>query len=109
MAVLLIMIQLWNSWPNKPSSKLKQGQISEPLAVYDPGHKTIIGYQIYKLNSSEPAGQRDLSDPRTHEFIREGLRNRKAQLLNTAYREMMHDQATVRNYFAEQVLKEGTP
>ena len=88
---------------------LKPGQLSAPLPVYDPSHKTVIGYQIYKLNSREPAGQRDLSDPRTHELIREGLRNRKAQLLNTAYREMLHDQAAVRNYFAEQILKEGTP
>ncbi len=91
---------------------LKPGQITGPLPVYnpnDPTHKLVIGYKIYKLNSREPAGQRDLSDPRTHELIREGLRNRKAQLLNTAYREMLHDQAAVRNYFAEQILKEGTP
>ena len=89
--------------------KLKPGQITEPLPVYDPGHKVVIGYQIYKLNSREPAGQRDLNDPRTHEFIREGLRNRKGQLLQNAYLEMLHDQAQVRNYFAEQVLKAGTP
>jgi peptidyl-prolyl cis-trans isomerase SurA len=93
-------------------TKLKPGQITEPMPVYDPrdpSHKTVIGYQIYKLNNREPAGQRDLSDPRTHELIREGLRNRKGQLLKNAYIEMLHDQATVRNYFAEQVLKEGTP
>lgn len=91
---------------------LKPGQITAPLPVYDPrdpSHKAVIGYQIYKLNSREPAGQRDLSDPRTHERIREGLRNAKAQLLNAAYQEMLHDQATVRNYLAEQILKEGTP
>ena len=90
-------------------AKLKPGEISEPLPVYDPSHKVVIGYQIYKLNNREPAGQRDLSDPRTHELIREGLRNRKGQLLKSAYLEMLHDQATVRNYFAEQILKEGTP
>ena len=91
---------------------LKPGQITTPLPVYDPrdpSHKAVIGYQIYKLSSREPAGQRDLSDPRTHEFIRESLRNRKAQLLNAAYQEMLHDQAAVRNYLAEQILKEGTP
>jgi peptidyl-prolyl cis-trans isomerase SurA len=90
-------------------SKLKPGQITDPLPVYDPSHKVIIGFQIYKLNAREAAGQRDLSDPRTHEFIREGLRNRKGQLIKTAYLEMLHDQATVKNYFAEQILKEGTP
>ena len=86
-------------------SKLKPGQITDPLPVYDPAHKAVIGYQIYRLNNREAAGQRDLSDPRTHETIREGLRNRKAQLLKNAYLEMLHDQATVRNYLAEQTLK----
>ena len=86
-------------------SKLKPGQISDPLPIYDQAHKAVAGYQIYKLNSREEAGQRDLSDPRTHELIREGLRNRKAQLLNNAYMEMLHDQAAVRNYLAEQILK----
>ena len=90
-------------------AKLKPGQITDPLPVSDPTHKTVIGYQIYKLNNREAAGQRDLNDPRTHELIREGLRNRKGQLLKSAYLEMLHDQATVRNYFAEQILKEGTP
>jgi peptidyl-prolyl cis-trans isomerase SurA len=90
-------------------SKLKPGQITEPVPVYDPAHKVIIGYAIYKLNSLEAAGQRDLSDPRTHEAIRQGLRERKGQLLNAAYLEMLHDQAQVKNYFAEQIVKEGTP
>jgi peptidyl-prolyl cis-trans isomerase SurA len=88
-------------------SKLKPDQITDPLPVYDPSHKVVIGYQLYKLNSREPAGQRDLSDPRTHELIRQGLRNSKAQLLKMAYLEMLHDQANVRNYYAEQVLKDG--
>jgi peptidyl-prolyl cis-trans isomerase SurA len=89
-------------------AKIKPGQITDPLPVYDPrdpGHKAVIGYQIYRLNNREAAGQRDLSDPRTHEVIREGLRNRKAQLLQNAYLEMLHDQASVRNYLAEQILK----
>ncbi|MGA2249834.1 SurA N-terminal domain-containing protein [Terracidiphilus sp.] len=91
---------------------LKPGQITASLPVYDPrdpGHKAVMGYQIYKLNSREPAGQRDLNDPRTHELIRETLRNGKAQLLNKAYQEMLHDHAAVRNFLAEQILKEGTP
>lgn len=90
-------------------AKLKPGQITDPLPVSDPTHKVVIGYQIYKLNNREAAGQRDLNDPRTHELIRGGLRDRKGQLLRSAYLEMLHDQATVRNYFAEQILKNGTP
>jgi peptidyl-prolyl cis-trans isomerase SurA len=91
-------------------AKIKPGQITDILPIYgDPAHKVVIGYELLKLISREPAGQRELSDPRTHEFIREGLRNRKGQLLQSAYLEMLHDQAAVRNYFAEQILKEGTP
>lgn len=89
-------------------SKLKPGQITDPIPVYDATHK-VGGYQIYKLNSREAAGQRDLSDPRTHELIREGLRHSKEQLLKNAYLEMLHDQAAVRNYLAEQILKNYAP
>ena len=88
--------------------KLKPGQISDSLPVYnDPTHKAVIGYSIYRLNSRETAGQHDLSDPSTHERIRAQLRETKAQLLRYAYSEALHDQATVKNYLAEQILKEG--
>lgn len=87
--------------------QLKQGQISDVLPVYDgpgPGHRTI-GYAIYKLISREAAGQREMSDPRVQQTIRQGLRESRAQLLKKAYFEMLDDQAQVRNYFAEQILK----
>ena len=77
--------------------------------MYDsaaPGHR-FLGYAIYKLLSREAAGQRELNDPRVQQSIRQGLRERKAQLLQKAYLEMLHDEAKVRNYFAEQVLKQG--
>ena len=87
--------------------KLKPTQITDSLPIYDgagPNHK-VIGYAIYKLISREGAGQRELNDPRVQQSIRQDLRDRKAQLLQTAYFEMLHNQATVRNYFAEQILK----
>ena len=90
-------------------TKLKPGQITDSLAIYDspaPAHK-IVGFAIYKLISREAAGQRELNDPRVQQSIRQDLRERKAQLLQTAYFEMLHNQATVRNYFAEQTLKIG--
>jgi peptidyl-prolyl cis-trans isomerase SurA len=89
--------------------KLRPGQLTDIIPVYDPGapgHK-IIGYSIYKLISREVAGQRGLTDPSVQQTIRDGLRNRKSQLLQNAYFEMLHDDAKVRNYFAEQILKEG--
>ena len=90
-------------------SKLKPGDISDPLPIYDsagPGHR-IVGYAIYKLIAREPAGQRELNDPRVQQTIRQLLREAHAQLLKNAYFEMLHDQAKVRNYYAEEILKNG--
>ena len=89
--------------------KLRPGQITDVIPVYEPGvpGRKIIGYSIYKLISREAAGQRELNDPSVQQTIRDGLRNRKSQLLQNAYFEMLHDDAKVRNYFAEQILKEG--
>jgi len=90
-------------------NKLKPNQITEILPTYDsagPGRR-IIGYAIYKLIGREPAGQREMNDPRVQQTIRQSLREGHAQLLKTAYFEMLHDEAKVRNYFAEQILKEG--
>jgi peptidyl-prolyl cis-trans isomerase SurA len=90
-------------------TKLKPGQISDSLPIYDspgPGHK-VVGYAIYKLTGREAAGQREINDPRVQQSIRQNLRENHAQLLKNAYIEMLHDQAAVRNYFAEQILKNG--
>jgi peptidyl-prolyl cis-trans isomerase SurA len=48
-----------------------------------------------------------LNDPRVQQAIRQGLRDGQAQLLKNAYFEMLHDEAKVHNYFAEQILKQG--
>ena len=88
-------------------TRLKPGQITDSLPIYDtpaPNHK-IVGFAIYKLISRETAGQRELNDPRVQQQIRQDLRERKAQLLQNAYFEMLHNQAAVRNFFAEQILK----
>jgi peptidyl-prolyl cis-trans isomerase SurA len=87
-------------------SKLQPGQISDVIPVYDgpgPNHHTV-GYAIYKLIGREPAGQRDLSDPRVQQVIRQGLRDARAQLLKNAYSEMLHNDAKVHNYLADQIL-----
>jgi peptidyl-prolyl cis-trans isomerase SurA len=90
-------------------SKLKPGQITDVLPVYDspgPAHR-IVGYAIYKLIAREPAGQRELNDPRVQQTIRQGLRDGYAQLLKDAYFEVLRDDAKVHNYLADQILKEG--
>ncbi|MGD1108086.1 MAG: SurA N-terminal domain-containing protein [Terracidiphilus sp.] len=87
-------------------SKLKPDQFTDALPVYDAGHK-IIGYAIYKLISREPAGQRELNDPRVQQAIHQSLHDSQKQLLQTAYLETLTDGAKVRNYLAEQILKQG--
>ena len=91
--------------------KLKPDQFSDVLPVYDsagPGHK-VIGYAIYKLIAREPAGQRELNDPRVQQTIHQLLHDGQKQLLQNAYYETLEDDAKVRNYFAEQILKQGAP
>jgi peptidyl-prolyl cis-trans isomerase SurA len=89
--------------------KLKLGQITEVLPIYGgsgPARRPV-GYAIYKLIAREPAGQRELNNPSVQQNIRQSLRDSHAQLLKNAYFETLRDEAKVRNYFAEQILKEG--
>lgn len=89
-------------------SKLKPDQFTDILPVYDagPAHK-IAGYAIYELIAREPAGQRVLSDPNVRQTIHETLHGAQKQLLQTAWLEMLMDEARVHNYLAEQILKNG--
>lgn len=90
-------------------SKLKPGQVTDVLPVYGGAGPSqhAIGYAIYKLIAREPAGQRELNNPSVQQTIRQGLRESRAQLLRQAYIEMLRDDAKVRNYFAEEILKQG--
>lgn len=87
-------------------SKLKAGQFTDVIPVYDQGHN-VAGYAIYKLIAREPAGQRELNDPSVHQFIHTTLHNNRAQLLENAYFEKLQNDAKVHNYLAEQVLNQG--
>jgi peptidyl-prolyl cis-trans isomerase SurA len=86
-------------------TKLKAGEITDIMPILDPQTKKPVGYAIYKLLSREPAGQRDVNDPRVQQAIRQQLRDGRSQLLKNAYLETLHDQAKVENFFAEQILK----
>jgi peptidyl-prolyl cis-trans isomerase SurA len=87
--------------------KLKPGQFTEILPMVDPSSHRTVGYSVYKLISREPAGQRELSDPRVQQTIRQGLREEHAQLLRNAYFEVLQDEAKVHNYLADQILRQG--
>jgi peptidyl-prolyl cis-trans isomerase SurA len=90
-------------------SKLKPGQYTNPLPVMDaPRH--VIAYRVLKLIAREPAGQRELSDPRVQTAIRQQLRERREQLLRAAYYEVVRNEAKIDNYLAEDLLKNaGNP
>ena len=74
------------------------GQVSNIL-------KTQEGYRILKVIAKEPAGQRELNDPRVQQTIRETLQNRKDQLLRGAYVEVARNEAKVINYFATMITQ----
>lgn len=86
-------------------TKLKAGETTDIIPQLDPTTHKPQGYSIFKLISRDAAGQRDLSDPRVQQNIRQQLHDSRAQLLQAAYHEMLSDQAKIQNFFAEQVFK----
>ncbi len=62
------------------------------------------GYRLLKVISKEPAGQRELADPRVQQAVRSQLRDRREQLLKAAYYEILRNSAKVENYYAKKVL-----
>lgn len=76
---------------------LRPGEISPIIPAPD-------GYRILKLISKEPAGQRELTDPRVQQSVRETLLNRKDQLLKAAYYEVARNDAKVVNYLARSII-----
>jgi peptidyl-prolyl cis-trans isomerase SurA len=99
-------------WGFVPMSAFEQSspEVKKLIATMQPGQVSPIipgqqGYRILKLISREPAGQRDLNDPRVQQTIREGLLNGKEQLLRNAYYEVARNDATVVNYYARKILE----
>lgn len=77
---------------------MKPGEVTQPIA--DKG-----GYRILRLIAKEPAGQRELTDIQVQRSISDMLRNRKEQLLRTAYLMEARDNAHVTNYLAQQIVE----
>lgn len=78
--------------------RLSVGQFAGPV-------RTPAGYHLVRLLEREDPGQRELSDPRVQETIRQQLRSHKRQLLESAYIERARNQARVANYMARQILE----
>jgi peptidyl-prolyl cis-trans isomerase SurA len=89
---------------DKSPPELKKLVLSLQPGQLSPVIRTAEGYRILKMISKEPAGQRDLSDPRVQQSIREALLSRKDQLLKTAYYESARNDAKVVNNMSKSVL-----
>jgi peptidyl-prolyl cis-trans isomerase SurA len=87
--------------------KLKPGQYTAVIPMTNPASHQVNGYLIVKLIAKEPAGQRELSDPRVQQAVRQQLRDRREQLLKAAYYETLRDEAKITNYYAAEVLKDA--
>lgn len=87
----------------KANPDLRRMVVSLPPGGVSPVIHTQDGYRILKVISKEPAGQRELNDPRVQQSIRETLMNRKDNLLRAAYYEVARDNAKIENYFARGV------
>jgi len=77
---------------------MKPGEVSQ--AIGNAG-----GYRILKMIAKEAAGQRQLSDPQVQQSVRDMMRNRKEQLLRSAYMIEARDDSHVANYLARQILE----
>ena len=92
----------------KTNSELRKAVMAMSPGQITPIIHTAEGYRILKVISKEPAGQRELSDPRVQQNIREILRNRKDQLLRAAYYEIARNEAKVVNFFAQGIEQTKT-
>jgi peptidyl-prolyl cis-trans isomerase SurA len=89
---------------DKANPELRKDILAMTPGQVSPVIRTAEGYRIIKLISKEPAGQRQLSDPRVQEEIRQGLFQAKQQVLRSAFYEVARSEAKVVNYYAESVL-----
>ena len=90
---------------DKANPELRKDILDMMPGQVSPVIHTPEGYRIIKLISKEPAGQRQLSDPRVQEEIRQGLFQGKEQVLRSAFYEVARSEAKVVNYYAESVLQ----
>lgn len=88
----------------KANPELRKLVMSLPPNGFSGIIHTQEGYRILKVISREPAGQRELNDPRVQQSIRETLLNRKDSLLRAAYYEVARNNAKIENYLARSIV-----
>jgi peptidyl-prolyl cis-trans isomerase SurA len=90
---------------DRANPELRKMVVSLPQGGVSPIIPTPEGFRILKVISREPAGQRELNDPRVQQNIRDMLLNSKDQLLRAAYYETARNGAKIENYLARSVLE----
>jgi peptidyl-prolyl cis-trans isomerase SurA len=95
-----------------PESNLDKAnpELRKLITSMTPGQVSPIvhtpeGYRVIKLIAREMAGQRQLSDPRVQEEIRQEIFQGKQQTLRAAFYEVARSEAKVMNYYAQSVLE----
>ncbi len=81
--------------------KMKVGDVTPVIQTED-------AFWILKLLGKREPGQKTLQDPEVNESIHQELRNRKQQLLSSAFSEELHNEAHVENFLAREILS-GVP
>jgi peptidyl-prolyl cis-trans isomerase SurA len=89
----------------KANPELRKMVMSLQPGAVSPVIRTPEGFRVLKVISKEPAGQRELNDPRVQQNIRETLLNRKDQLLKAAYYEVARNGSKVENYLARGIVE----
>ena len=85
-----------------PSASSSPASTSPVLLIVDPTNHRVCRLSRGEAARQGAAGQRELKDPRVQQEIREQLRDRREQLLEAAYYEVVHDEAKIENFFAEE-------
>ncbi|HEV3201839.1 MAG TPA: peptidylprolyl isomerase [Bryobacteraceae bacterium] len=93
---------------DKVSPELRKLVLSLQPGVVSPPIPTQYGFQILKVISREPAGQRELNDPRVQNEIRDTLINRKTNLLQAAFYEVARNESKVQNYLAQRIVQSAS-
>ena len=94
-----------------PQSSLEKAPLAlrRIVAALSPGETSPVVeidgvYRIIQFIEQQPAGLRDFSDPSVQQEIQETLRNRKDQLLRSAFLEVARSEAQVDNLLARQIV-----
>lgn len=93
---------------DKSSPELKKLVLSMRPGTISPVIPSQDGYRLLKVISREPAGQRELNDPRVQQTIRQTLQSRRDQLLKSAYYGIARNEAKVMDYMAIRIFNQET-